>query len=147
MFTKIVAVAVAASMLTTTTAMAAAPSFQLAQAAQQVGVSIQSEQFTYEQGFLEGERQAEATSAGKFGTGLIVGVLTGLIGTGIGYFMVGPKPIDTMAISRMDGKGSDYQLGFGSAWDKKTQSKKRGSFFMGGLLGTAAFVAIHHRLH
>ena len=70
MFTKIVAVAVAAAMLTTTTAMAAAPSFQLAQAAQQEGVSIQSEQFTYEQGFLEGERQAEATSAGKLSSSI-----------------------------------------------------------------------------
>jgi len=72
-----------------------------------------------------------------------VGALTGLVGTGIGYFVVGPLPLDGRAMTKTADKGSDYQMGFKTAWDKKTQSKKRGSFLAGGLLGTAAFVAVY----
>ena len=143
MFTKLVAVALSLSMLLSGTAMAAG-GIVLAQAGDRTGVGIQSGEggFTYEQGFLEGERQARGTKAGKFGTGIVVGLLTGLIGTGIGYFIVGSKNLDGMAMSRISDKGSDYQLGFRTAWDEKTTSKKRSSFLLGGLLGTAAFVAI-----
>ena len=33
-------------------------------------------------------------------------------------------------------------MGFKNGWDRKTKSKKRNSFLAGGLLGTAAFLAI-----
>jgi hypothetical protein len=94
-------------------------------------------------GTIDGEAMAgRIGTKGKIGLGLGVGLVTGLIGTGIGYAVIGPEPMTPQALQRYSSKGSDYQLGFKTAWDKKTKSKKRRSFLVGGLLGTAAFVAI-----
>lgn len=94
-------------------------------------------------GVLDGEMLAENPSTGgKLGLGLGVGVLTGLIGTGIGYFVVGPEPMSAEALQRYSNKSPEYQMGFKSGWDRKTKSRKRNAFLAGGLLGTAVFVAI-----
>jgi hypothetical protein len=68
--------------------------------------------------------------------------LTNFIGTGIGYFVIGPQSLDGRAMTKQADKGTDYQLGFKTAWDKKTQSKKRGSFLAGGLLSTAVILVV-----
>ena len=94
-------------------------------------------------GLLEGEMMADSVgTGGKVGLGLGVGVLTGLIGTGIGYAVTGPASMTPEALQRYSSGGSDYQLGFKTAWEKKSKSKKRNSFLVGGLLGTAAWFAI-----
>jgi hypothetical protein len=94
-------------------------------------------------GILDGEALAEAQrTGGKFGTGLAVGVLTGLIGTGIGYFVIGPTPPSAEALQRGAGRSADYQLGLKTGWERKTKSKKRNAFLAGGLLGTAAFLVV-----
>jgi hypothetical protein len=143
MFKKLVVCAMAFSLLTSSTVMAAG-GIVLAQAGDgSIGMKDGQKGFTYEQGYRDGERQADAAKAGKFGTGLVVGALTGLLGTGIGYFVVGPKSLDGSAMMKSAEKGDEYQLGFRTAWDKRTQSKKRNTFFVGGLLGTAAFVAVY----
>ncbi len=100
-------------------------------------------QETLATGMLEGETLAASKGAGgKLGIGLAVGVLTGLIGTGIGYFVIGPEPMTAEAIQRQANKSAEYQMGFKAGWEQKTQTKKRNAFLAGGLLGTAAFVAI-----
>ena len=81
-------------------------------------------------------------TGGKFGGGLAIGVLTGIIGTGIGYFVIGPETLSAAALQRNQGRSADYQLGFKTGWEKKTKAKKRNAFLAGGLLGTAAFVAL-----
>jgi len=94
-------------------------------------------------GLLDGEILAEGQRTGsKLNTGIGVGLLTGLLGTGIGYFVIGPEPLSAEALQRSAGRGADYQLGLKTGWDRKTRSKKRNAFLVGGLLGTAAFVAV-----
>lgn len=94
-------------------------------------------------GLRDGEMLAEGTkTGGKLGLGLGLGVATGLIGTGIGYFVIGPEPLSPEALLRGEGKSDDYQLGLRTGWEKKTRSKKRNAFLAGGLLGTAAWIAI-----
>jgi hypothetical protein len=94
-------------------------------------------------GLMDGEMLAESLpTGGKFGTGLGIGVLTGLIGTGIGYFVIGPESPSAELLVRGEGRSADYQLGLKTGWEKKTKSKKRNAFLAGGLLGTAAWVTL-----
>ena len=100
-------------------------------------------QETMSAGLVDGEMLAESKpTGGKLGLGLGIGVLSGLIGTGIGFFVIGPEPMSAEALQRYSNKSPEYQMGFKSAWDKKSKSRKRNAFLAGGLLGTAAFVAI-----
>ena len=98
---------------------------------------------TVASGLFDGETMGEGLhTGGKFAGGLALGVLTGFIGTGIGYFVIGPESLTGEALLRNQGRGPDYQLGFKTGWDKKTKSKKRNAFLAGGLIGTAAWVTI-----
>ncbi len=95
----------------------------------------------------EGQRDAELLAetvgtGGKVGVGVAVGLLTGIIGTGIGYFVIGPNDVSADAAIAQQGKSPEYQLGYKAAWAKKTKDKKRKSFLVGGLLGTAAWIAL-----
>ena len=93
---------------------------------------------TSSRGMMDGEMHAERQGTwGKFAGGLAIGLFTGPLGPGIGYFLIGPTPMDGEALNAMDGKGSDYQLGFLTGWNKKTKAKKRSIFLVGGLLGAA----------
>ncbi|RPJ79494.1 MAG: hypothetical protein EHM13_13350, partial [Acidobacteria bacterium] len=68
---------------------------------------------TLADGMLEGEMLAERTrTSGKLALGLGVGVLTGVIGTGIGYFVVGPEPVSADVMYRYSNRSPEYQLGF-----------------------------------
>lgn len=94
-------------------------------------------------GLMDGELLAEGRgTGGQLGAGLGVGVLTGLIGTGIGYFVIGPDELSAEALQRAEGRSADYQLGLKTGYERKTKSRKRNAFLAGGLLGTAAWVAI-----
>ncbi|MDP1570564.1 MAG: hypothetical protein Q8L86_11230 [Vicinamibacterales bacterium] len=94
-------------------------------------------------GLVDGEMLAERVGTGsKLGTGLAVGVFTGFIGTGIGYFAMGPEGMTPEAYQRYANRGPEYQMGFKTGWERKTRARKRNAFLAGGLLGTAAFLAI-----
>jgi hypothetical protein len=94
-------------------------------------------------GLLDGETLGEGRrTGGKLGAGLGIGLLTGVIGTGIGYFVIGPDPLSAEALARSINKSADYQLGLKTGWERKTQSKKRNAFLAGGLLGTVAWIAL-----
>lgn len=99
---------------------------------------------TMSDGLLEGETLAESHgTGGNLGVGLAVGALTGIIGTGIGYFLVGPAPLSAEALQRSAGKSGDFQLGLRTGYERKTKSKKRNAFLAGGLLGTALWIAVY----
>ena len=112
---------------------------QLAQAIQkEISEGEESKEYTMLQGMLAGEMQASNISTrGKFVTGLVVGALTGFVGTAIGSFIIHPEEMEATIIEAMSGKGEEYALGFRTSWDKKTASKKRNAFLGGGLVGTA----------
>jgi len=99
--------------------------------------------YSYGDGLLQGQMAAERIgTGGNMIGGLAIGVLTGVIGTGIGYFLIGPAQPDANATRMFGDKGGDYQSGFMAGWDKKTRSRKRNAFLGGGLLGTLAFVVL-----
>ena len=94
------------------------------------------------EGFADGKRQAGMTKASKLGTGLLAGGLLGPLGTGIGYYIVGPKDIEVNILTQVSAKSVEYQSGFIKGWDKETERKKRSSFLKGGLLGTCATMVV-----
>src|SRR4051812_29553854 len=122
-FHRIVSVAVIIAFVVTTTEVVGAQAPQQS-ATPAAGASQSAE--TTATGMNDGELLAGGTrTGGNLAAGLALGALTGLIGTGIGYFVIGPKDLTAEAIQRMSGKNADYQLGFKAGWEKKTESKKR----------------------
>ena len=96
---------------------------------------------TSAEGQRDGELLADTVgTGGKAGLGVVVGLFTGIIGTGIGYAIIGPKELSADAAMAQQSKSQEYQNGFKSGWAKKTKDKKRKSFLVGGLLGTAAWI-------
>jgi len=94
------------------------------------------------EGQRDGELLAGTThTGGKVAVGVVVGAFTGLIGTAIGYYVIGPDVLSADAALAREGKNLDYQKGYQTGWSKETKDKKRKAFLIGGLLGTAAFVA------
>ena len=112
--------------------------WRLAQGASQPGY-----QYSSAQGMFDGEMYGENVGTrGKFALGLLIGGLTGVIGTGIGYFLIGPADMNARANLAVQGKGQDYLLGFKTGWEKKTRSKKRNAFVGGGVIGWLVFLTI-----
>ena len=104
---------------------------------------------TFSEGIIAGQAMAENhPTGGKVVGGFVTGLLSGLLGTGIGYFIVGPGEMDfeTQHMMSSSGHSFDYQKGFALGWDKKTRSRKRNAFLWGGILGTAAFMVFIYPL-
>ncbi len=99
--------------------------------------------YTYADGAIDGKRGADQATTSRAATGIIVGALTGLIGTGIGYFVIGPDRVPSQLAIEIAKKGPEYHLGFNEAYEKQTKRKKRSSFCKGGLGGIALFVIVH----
>ncbi len=143
---KLVAILLVLAILTPTASALARVGIQLAQVnptssekLAQTSIPTFNEEF---EGFADGKRQAEMTKASKLGTGFLAGGLFGLIGTGIGYFMVGPNDIEVNILRQVSAKSVEYQSGFRKGWDKETEKEKRSSFLKGGLLGSVAGVIL-----
>ncbi len=103
--------------------------WRLAQVAQQPPARI----YSMADGMMEGEMYAERVgTGGNFAVGLLCGALVGLIGTGICYALTGPASMSRMQYQAMEGKGSDYRLGFETGFAKKSKSRKRGAALGGG---------------
>ena len=99
--------------------------------------------YTTSQGFLDGQMHAEGIgTGGNFAGGLACGFLLGLIGTGLVYFLTGSAHPGARAFMTMEGKGSDYRMGFESGFKKKSRSRKRNAALGGGLLGTLGFLVL-----
>ena len=73
----------------------------------------------------KGKKIAERRSFSKSGTGLAVGLLSGLIGTGIGYFIIGPDEVPHHLTIQTAHKGAEYQLGFSDAYKKVIQTEEK----------------------
>jgi len=97
---------------------------------------------TVADGLLQGTNMAKDSSGtGKGGSGFAVGLVTGFIGTGIGYALIGPAPLSTRAVLEIQNRSNAYQQGFREGWEKETKSKKRSSFTKGGVIGSLVGIA------
>lgn len=143
-FRQSVASVLVASVFLSATGIAEAQSAAASPAGQaQAAPPASASNDTMASGLLEGEALAESQSTGtNLAAGLGIGVLTGLIGTGIGYFVVGPSPLSNEAVRRSMDRSDEYQLGLKTGWEKKTRERKRHAFLAGGLLGTAVWIVI-----
>ena len=138
---KLVAILLAVAILTPTGSVLAQVGIQLAQVNPTPSEKLaQTSIPSFNEGFTDGKRQAEMTKANMLRTGLLAGGLLGPLGTGIGYYMVGPKDIEVNFLRQISAKGEEYESGFRKGWDKETEKKKRSSFLKGGLLGSAAAI-------
>ena len=99
--------------------------------------------FNYADGVVDGRLRAEEKNPSKMAAGIVTGTLTGLLGTGVGYLIVGPEEVPQRMLLEASKKGTDYQKGFIDAWNEKTRKKKRKSFATGGLVGTGLFVIMY----
>ena len=111
----------------------------------QVESPSEARQRSAAEGMLDGQMAAERLgTGGNMLGGLVTGGLTGLIGTGVGYFLLGPSDLKPHARVMMEGegKGSEYKQGFIIGWEKKTRSRKRGAFLGGGCLGTLLAIVL-----
>jgi hypothetical protein len=97
---------------------------------------------TVADGLLRGTNMAKDSSGtGRGGTGFAVGLLTGFIGTGIGYALIGSAPLSGQALLDLQNTNNAYQQGFREGWEKETKSKKRSSFTKGGVIGSLVGIA------
>ena len=112
----------------------------LAQTDQQTQASV----YTLADGYTEGKILAEDLSTGgHFLGGFACGFLSGLIGTGILWGVTGGDDVPLHLNPDIEGKGSDYSMGFLRGYKERTKQKKRGARLGGGLLGTAGFVLVY----
>lgn len=91
--------------------------------------------------------QSTATNVGTggwFGGSMVGGVFTGLIGTAVSYALAASSNVELPAQNRAQiaTQQSDYQINFEKAYADKVRSKRKGAALKGGLVGTAAFVAL-----
>ena len=97
-------------------------------------------------GQADGETAARSHgTGGYFVGGLASGVLLGLIGTGITYAVAASSATELTAseLTATTAKGPVYQQGYKDGYAKQLKSSRKSSALAGGLLGTAAFVAIY----
>ena len=101
-----------------------------------------AEEETMANGLVAGEQMAQKqTGTGRAGAGFAVGLLTGFIGTGIGYAVLGPAPLSRLALLALEEKNDEYQMGFQNGWKDETKSAKRSSFVKGGVFGSIIAIA------
>jgi hypothetical protein len=94
-------------------------------------------------GMVAGQMLANTRgTGGSFVGGLAGGLVLGLIGTGIAYAAQGPSELPVSALAESQKYGSEYLLGVQQGFADRSKAKKRSSALTGGLLGTAAFVAL-----
>jgi hypothetical protein len=85
--------------------------------------------------------EQQGTGGSMFG-GLVGGVLLGLIGTAIAYVAQGPADLPAIQLVEAQKYGSEYTLGIQQGFAEKSKKKKKSAALAGGLLGTAAWIAI-----
>jgi hypothetical protein len=81
------------------------------------------------------------STGGSVAAGLAGGVLLGLIGTGLVVLLQSDSEPSQLAMNNLE--GDDCRYAYIEAYENKSLSKKRSSALIGGLIGTALFVAVY----
>jgi len=92
---------------------------------------------------LDGEVAATNTG-GWFGRSVVIGALTGIVGTTITYAVAATSTpqLPTEKKLLLADKPQDVQVMYEKGYADKVRSKRKSTALGGGLLGTAAFLAI-----
>ena len=92
---------------------------------------------------LDGEVAATNTG-GWFGRSVVIGALTGIIGTTITYAVAATSTpqLPTEKKLVIADKPQDVQVMYEKGYADKVRSKRKATALGGGLLGTAAFIAV-----
>jgi hypothetical protein len=110
------------------------------------GAALSSDASSVVAAVAEGRELAESEGTGGwFAGGVGSGVLLGLIGTAVITVAANNSSNNVPASQQsiLATKRPDYSQAFARGYREKLKSKKRTSALTGGLLGTAAFVAIY----
>ena len=107
------------------------------------GVSSQPSSEAIAKAKLDGTIAA-TNVGGWFGRSVVIGALTGLIGTGVTYAVAANSspelpPEKQLQISK---ESAEYRVIFEKAYADKVRSKRKSTALTGGLVGTAAFVVL-----
>ena len=99
----------------------------------------------FAQGTLDGQAAAEDKgTAGWAVGGFVSGVGLGLIGTGVTYALAAgskPKP-PANKLAAIQSPDANYRLAYQNAYESGVKRKRKRSALVGGLVGTATFVAV-----
>jgi hypothetical protein len=92
---------------------------------------------------LDGE-VAATNAGGWFGRSVVIGALTGLIGTTITYAVAATSTPELPTEKKLliADKPQDFQVMYEKGYADKVRKKRKSTALGGGLLGTAAFVAL-----
>lgn len=92
---------------------------------------------------LEGQAAAQ-NAGGWFGRSVAIGVFTGLIGTAVTYGVAANSGVELPAEKKLAiaAEPAAYQEHYEKAYADKVRSKRKATALGGGILGTAAFVAL-----
>jgi hypothetical protein len=117
--------------------------------AQNGGASETVSSGSFADGLGVGEQDG-TTVGGKLGIGFVIGLTLGLIGTGIGYFMIEPSDLAYQNVKTIEGKSPEYVQGYTLGYTKRSKSKKRRTFLQGGVVGsiiagTAYIILSNHK--
>jgi len=94
-------------------------------------------------GAADGAALAEVRpTRGRFATGLVAALFTGPFGPAIGYPLIRPDALTAETLKTLESKSPEYQRGFKTGWDKKTQARKRKAFLVGGAVGFLTLMVI-----
>lgn len=96
-------------------------------------------------GMFDGRTAAnQKGTGGYFVGGLVGGVTLGLIGTGIAWGIASagdPAPSQTQSMIIRQ-KGNEYAFAYSESYSQRVKQKRKRSAVTGGLIGTAAIVAV-----
>jgi hypothetical protein len=95
-------------------------------------------------GIQEGSTNAQTVGTGVWTMGAFVGgAVLGPIGAGLAYALASgsASALPPATVTRLGKKGADYSLAYQQAFTEKLTRRRRSSAMVGGMTGTALFVA------
>ena len=108
--------------------------------------NLEQRTYSWEEGMIAGENAAQYRKVGDlFLDGIIVGGLTGIIGTVVVWYLEEGDQIPYRLVVKNVHKGPEYLKGFSKAYKKHTYRKKLFARFGGSCLASAAWLVVYFK--